>query len=204
MTVSLSKSTSRVSLSKSDGTALKQIVVGLFWLGKTKPAKKTGFLGGLMDAFSGSGSSSVDLDASVIAFDDMGNIVDTVWFRAPEGHGSNGSIRHLGDNRTGGLEEVAVNLETMPKNITKLYFVINSFTGEKFNEIAEARCQILEKNSGQIAISQSLTDISGQHTALVLCKFLREGNHWTANHIGHVCNGTTVRDLISVIQKNGL
>lgn len=203
MAVSLSKTSNRVSLRKNDGTKLKQVIVGLHWLGK-KQQKKTGFFGGLANALSGGASGNIDLDASVVAFDSMGNIVDTVWFREPRGYGTNGAIKHLGDNRTGGTENVSVNLEAMPKSVKSLYFVINSFTGQKFNEIAEARCEITEQNTGEVAISQSLTDISGSHTALVLCKFLREGDEWTANHIGYVCNGTTVNDLISVILNNRL
>lgn len=42
---------------------------------------------------------SIDLDASVIAFDARGKDVDLVWFMSKQG--CRGAIRHSGDNRTG-------------------------------------------------------------------------------------------------------
>lgn len=207
MTVSLSKTVKRVSLKKQDGSQLKQVIVGLHWLGKKieqKPSK--GFFGAIKNALNSAAESvqSTDLDASVVALDSMGNVVDTVWFREPDGYGSNGAIKHLGDNRHGGVENVSVDLERLPSQITGLYFVINSFTNQHFSEISEARCEITEKNSGVVAVEQSLTDISGPHTALVLCKFMREQEGWTAHHIGHACNGRTVVDIIDVIKRTGL
>jgi stress response protein SCP2 len=92
----------------------------------------------------------------------------------------------------------------MPENVETLYFVINSFTNQHFEQIKEARCEITERNSGEIAIQQSLTDISGPHTALVLCKFKREGGNWTAIHIDYPCKGRTVMDLIDVVKRHNL
>lgn len=207
MAVSLSKTSSRVSLKKQDGSNLKQVIVGLHWLGKSAEKKKSGGLfGGIMNAISSAveSGSNIDLDASVVALDPMGKVVDTVWFNEPNGYGSNGAIKHLGDNRHGGVENVSVDFEKLPSQIASLYFVINSFTNQHFNQVAEARCEITEKNTGVVAVQQSLTDISGPHTALVLCKFTRESDGWIANHIGHACNGRTVMDLIDVIKNSRL
>src|SRR3546814_13316649 len=45
------------------------------------------------------GTDSIDLDASCLAFDGAGNLVETVWFQKLIS--SDGSIRHSGDNLTG-------------------------------------------------------------------------------------------------------
>ncbi len=88
MTVNLQKG-QKISLSKEGGGALTRVTMGLGW----DAIKSKGFLG------FGAKTESVDLDASVVMFDESNRPVDTVWFRQLKS--KDGSIVHTGDNRTG-------------------------------------------------------------------------------------------------------
>ena len=88
MAINLEKG-QKINLQKADGSSLQQIFLGVGW----DVAKSKGFLG------FGGGSADIDLDASVILFDENKQVVDVVYF----GHlkSKDGSIVHTGDNRTG-------------------------------------------------------------------------------------------------------
>ena len=74
---------------------------------------------------------SVDLDASVVAFNENGDQVDLVYYGKLQG--CNGAVRHSGDNRTGageGDDEViTLDLLRVPEHITRLVCVVNSYSG---------------------------------------------------------------------------
>jgi len=88
MSVNLQKG-QKISLDKEAGGTLTKITMGLGW----DAVKTKGFLG-----FGGK-TEAVDLDASVVMFDEGNRLVDTVWFRQLKS--KDGSIVHTGDNRTG-------------------------------------------------------------------------------------------------------
>ena len=79
-----------------------------------------------------------DLDASVTAFDEWCDVVESIYFKNLKG--LNGSIQHHGDNLTGkgdGDDEViSIYLNTIPLRIQSLAIAINSF---KKNNIIEAK-----------------------------------------------------------------
>ena len=88
MSVSLSKG-QKINLEKQGGGALGKVTMGLGW----DAIKSKGFLG------FGSKSEAVDLDASVVMFDEGNSPVDVIWFR--QLRSKDGSVVHTGDNRTG-------------------------------------------------------------------------------------------------------
>src|SRR4051812_26740793 len=71
MSVNLQKG-QKISLEKEAGSALSRVTMGLGW----DMAKSKGFFG-----FGGGKSDAVDLDASVVLFDESNRPVDVVWFR---------------------------------------------------------------------------------------------------------------------------
>src|SRR3546814_4168312 len=72
LSISLTKNSS-VSLTKeAGGNGLTRIALGVGW----DMAAATGFFAKLSG-----GNDSIDLDASCLAFDASGNVVDVVWFR---------------------------------------------------------------------------------------------------------------------------
>ena len=190
MSVSLTKG-QKVSLSK-DGATLTRISMGLGW----DVAKKGGLLGGLFG-----GSEEIDLDASCLVFDESGKLVGEVWFRALKG--MDGAIVHTGDNLTGegdgDDETIKVDLSKLPSSVKSLVFTVNSFRGQTFDKIANAKCRVIDDVAGKELASFTLSE-SGSHTGLVMAKIYRHNGEWKLHAIGEKTTGRTFHDMMPAIQ----
>ncbi|MBW1602851.1 TerD family protein [Streptomyces sp. JJ66] len=175
--VSLQKNQS-VSLVKDNQPLRSSLVMGLGW----EPAFR---------------GKSIDLDASVIAFDARRKKIDECYF------GKlailRGAIQHSGDNLTGegagDDETIRVHLDGLPPEVTGLVFTVNSFTGQKFSEVAKAYCRLLDER-GQELVRFDLTDAEPR-TAVLMCKFVRQfSGEWEMTALGQFLDGRTVRSLV--------
>lgn len=195
MTISLQKG-QKISLEKEAGSRLNQVVMGLGW-DTGGGAKRGGLLGGL---FGGGGGGGIDLDASCILFDDAGRLADAVWFQQLRSR--DGSIQHTGDNRTGqgegDDEQIIVDLERVPGNVSYLVFTVNSFSGQSFDTVQRAYCRLLD-GATQKEIARYDLGCQGPHTALVMAKLYRHNQEWKMHAIGENARGQTFQDLIPVI-----
>jgi tellurium resistance protein TerZ len=191
MALNLSKGET-LSLAKA-APNLSNVIMGLGW---DVVKKKAGFLGGLL----GGAPASIDLDASCLLFDAQGNAVDAVWFRQLQS--KDGSIQHTGDNRTGAGdgddEQIRVDLSRVPANVKTLIFTVNSFTGQTFEQVANAYCRLV---NAQTSAEIARFNLSGQgrHTAQVMAKLVRQGNGWDMKALGDIANGQTFQQLMPVI-----
>ncbi len=195
MAISLQKG-QKISLDKEAGSRLNQVVMGLGW-DTGGCAKRGGLLGGL---FGGGGGGGIDLDASCILFDDAGRLADAVWFQQLRSR--DGSIQHTGDNRTGqgegDDEQIIVDLERVPGNVSYLVFTVNSFSGQSFDTVQRAYCRLLD-GATQKEIARYDLGCQGPHTALVMAKLYRHNQEWKMHAIGENARGQTFQDLIPVI-----
>ncbi|MDT0446339.1 TerD family protein [Streptomyces johnsoniae] len=176
--VSLSKNQT-VSLVKSGRPPLTAVRMGLGW----EPAQ---------------GGRSIDLDASVIAFDARRGKLATCWFMKKRIF--DGAIEHSGDNLTGhgaGDDEViTVDLGRLPAEVTGLVFVVNSFTGQKFTAVAKAYCRLLDGRSGESELVRYDLTHSEPHTGVILCKLVRQfSGEWHMTAIGEYASAKTVRGM---------
>lgn len=189
MSISLTKG-QKISLTKSAGSELTQVVMGLGW----DCVKTKGFFG-----FGGS-SEQIDLDASCILFDAQNNPTDVVWFRQLKS--KDGSILHTGDNRTGegdgDDEQIIVDLTRVPENVKSLVFTVNSFTGQNFSKVENATCRIFNK-SNNVEIARYNLSTLGSHTAQIMAKVYRHDGEWKMHAIGEPGRGATFNDLIPLI-----
>jgi stress response protein SCP2 len=169
----------RVSLVKSGAPPLARVTMGLGW----DPAP---------------GKRSVDLDASAIAFDRGGQRIGMVWFTHLKEF--KGALRHAGDNLTGqgdgDDEKIDVDLQKLPAEVTSLIFTITSFRGQKFTEVANAFCRLVEATSGQELVRYNLSD--AQPTSAVIMAMLRRtpAGSWEMRAIGEFHDGKTVKNLL--------
>jgi tellurium resistance protein TerZ len=186
MAVSLQKG-QNISLDKEAGSALTKVVMGLGW----DPIKKKGLFG------FGGGQIEVDLDASCLLFGEQNQVLDVVWFR--QLRSLDGSISHTGDNRSGAGdgddEQIVVDLQLVPANVKSLVFVVNSFTGQNFSQIANATCRILDGRN-QMEVARYDLSCQGSHTAQIMAKLYRHNTEWKMHAIGENCFGRTFQDLI--------
>ncbi|MGW4645687.1 TerD family protein [Kitasatospora sp. NPDC004289] len=176
--VSLTKGGS-VSLEKNGKPFLAAVRMGLGW----EPAGR---------------GRNIDLDASCIAFDAQRNKVETAWFMKLSVF--NGAIAHSGDNLTGegagDDEAITVHLDGLPAEVCGLVFVVNSFSGQKFTDVKNAYCRLLDAGSGQELVRFDLTT-SEPSTGVVMCKLVRQySGEWVMTAIGEYVNAKTARAMV--------
>ncbi|MGW1227784.1 TerD family protein [Streptomyces sp. NPDC001515] len=168
-----------VSLVKGGRPLLSQVKMGLGW----EPAFR---------------GKDIDLDASVIAFGPNRNHLDSCYF------GKltilKGAIKHSGDNLTGegaGDDEViVVDLGRIPQKATGLVFTVNSFTGQKFTEVAKAYCRLLDAATGEELVRFDLTNAEPQ-TGVMMAKLIRQySGEWEMTAMGEFVKSRTVRGMV--------
>ncbi|MEU0117860.1 TerD family protein [Streptomyces bobili] len=176
--VSLQKNQT-VSLVKGGSPLLSQVRMGLGW----EPAYR---------------GKDIDLDASVIAYGPQRNHIDSCYF----GKLSivNGAIKHSGDNLTGeggGDDEViTVDLGRLPQEVTGLVFTVNSFSGQKFTEVAKAYCRLLDAATGEELVRFDLTSAEPQ-TGVMMAKLIRQfTGEWDMTAMGDFVKARTVRNMV--------
>lgn len=176
--VSLQKNQT-VSLVKGGRPLLSQVKMGLGW----EPAYR---------------GKDIDLDASVIAYGPQRNHIDSCYF----GKLSivNGAIKHSGDNLTGeggGDDEViVVDLGRLPQEVSGLVFTVNSFSGQKFTEVAKAYCRLIDAASGEELVRFDLTSAEPQ-TGVMMAKLIRQySGEWEMTAMGDFVKSRTVRGMV--------
>ncbi|GLX48058.1 transport-associated protein [Streptomyces hygroscopicus subsp. hygroscopicus] len=176
--VSLQKNQT-VSLVKGGRPLLSQVRMGLGW----EPA----FRGG-----------DIDLDASVIAYGPQRNHVDSCYF------GKltilKGAVKHSGDNLTGegaGDDEViVVDLGRIPQEVTGLVFTVNSFSGQKFTDVAKAYCRLVDAATEEELVRFDLTQAEPQ-TGVMMAKLIRQySGEWEMTALGDFVKARTVRNMV--------
>ena len=191
MAINLSKG-QKISLAKETGDTLSQIRMGLGW----DMAKPKGFFARL------SASAPVDLDASCILFNASGQIVDSVWFKQLKS--KDGTVAHSGDNRTGegagDDESITAELSKLPATVTALVFVVNSFTGQSFEQVASAYCRILDAKKNT-EIARFDLSCQGPHTGQIMAKVYRHNSEWKMHAIGENATGRTFEDMLPQLRN---
>ncbi|MFI2199297.1 TerD family protein [Streptomyces sp. NPDC020192] len=176
--VSLQKNQT-VSLVKAGRPLLSQVKMGLGW----EPAFR---------------GADIDLDASVIAYGPQRNHVDSCYF------GKltilNGAIKHSGDNLTGegaGDDEViVVDLGRIPQEVTGLVFTVNSFSGQKFTDVAKAYCRLVDAATDEELVRFDLTHAEPQ-TGVMMAKLIRQfSGEWDMTALGDFVKARTVRNMV--------
>ncbi|MEV5275222.1 TerD family protein [Streptomyces werraensis] len=176
--VSLQKNQT-VSLMKGGRPLLSRVQMGLGW----EPAYR---------------GKDIDLDASVIAFGPQRNHIDSCYFGKLQILG--GAVRHSGDNLTGeggGDDEViTVDLGRLPMEVSGLVFTVNSFSGQKFTEVAKAYCRLLDASTGEELVRFDLTSAEPQ-TGVMMAKLIRQfSGEWEMTAMGEFVKGRTVRGMV--------
>ena len=173
MGVSLTKG-GNVSLTK-EAPNLTAVAVGLGWDVRTT----TG--------------TDFDLDASAIATGADKKVVSDQHFiffnnmKSPDG-----SIEHLGDNRTGegeGDDEVInVDLSAVPTTIESIFFPVSIYDGEtrsqSFGQVRNAYIRVVDRANGTELARYDLSEDASTETAMVFGEVYRHGSDWKFHAVG--------------------
>ncbi|QGV81257.1 TerD family protein [Streptomyces ficellus] len=168
-----------VSLVKGGRPLLSQVKMGLGW----EPAFR---------------GKDIDLDASVIAYGPQRNHLDSCYFGKLTILG--GAVKHSGDNLTGegaGDDEVImVDLGRLPADATGLVFTVNSFSGQKFTEVAKAYCRLMDAATGEELVRFDLTSAEPQ-TGVMMAKLIKQfSGEWEMTAMGEFVKSRTVRGMV--------
>ncbi|MFF4403343.1 TerD family protein [Streptomyces sp. NPDC001262] len=173
MAVTLSKG-GNVSLSK-EAPGLTAVTVGLGWDVRTT----TG--------------ADYDLDASALLCDVSGRVLSDQHFvffnnlSSPEG-----SVRHSGDNLTGGGdgddEQIQVDLAGVPAQAARIVFPVSIYDaeqrGQSFGQVRNAFIRVVNQADGREIARYDLTEDASTETAMVFGEVYRHGAEWKFRAIG--------------------
>ena len=174
MPINLSKG-QKVDLTKGN-PSLANITVGLGW-----------------DVNAFDSGADFDLDASVFMVGENGKCPtekDFIFYGNLE-H-SSGSVKHMGDNRTGAGdgddEQITVDLKAIPANISKVAFTVTIYDAEirkqNFGQVSNAYIRIVDDNTGVEIIRFDLGEDFSIETAVVVGEIYRYNGEWKFNAIG--------------------
>ncbi|MET7932354.1 TerD family protein [Streptomyces sp. NPDC005322] len=176
--VSLQKNQT-VSLVKGGRPLLTSVKMGLGW----EPAFR---------------GADIDLDASVIAYSVDRKKIDACFF------GKlailNGTIQHSGDNLTGegggDDETITVHLGGLPPEVTGLVFTVNSFSGQKFTDVAKAYCRLVDAGTGEELVRFDITHAEPR-TGVMMAKLIKQfSGEWEMTALGEYVDSRTVRGMV--------
>lgn len=173
MAVSLSKG-GNVSLSK-EAPGLTEVVVGLGW----DPRVTDG--------------TEFDLDASVFIVGENGKVLDDNSFIFYNNKKSaDGSVEHLGDNRSGAGEgddeQVDVKLTSLAAQVKKLVFAVTIHDAETrkqtFGQVANSFIRVVNKADGKELARFDLSEDASTETAMIFGELYRSGEEYKFKAIG--------------------
>lgn len=180
MAINLSKG-SRINLTKNvddpNSEKVKKINIGANW-GKIT-VKSPRFFGFSKSEY----KESVDLDLSVLLYDENKVLVDTVFYGNLNSR--DGSIHHSGDDREGDDENdgkdneiIKINLSKVSKNVTYMVFILNSYSGQSFDQIPYANVKVRDDHMNEMASYELTNNEYKGNLAIVLGHMYRRGDWW--------------------------
>ncbi|MCA8257367.1 TerD family protein [Burkholderia sp. AU31624] len=178
MAVSLSKG-GNVSLSK-EAPGLSEIVVGLGW----DPRVTDG--------------TEFDLDASIFVTGENGKVLNDASFIFYNNKKSaDGSIEHLGDNRSGqgdgDDEQVNVKLTGLAADVKKLVFAVTIHDAEarkqSFGQVSNAYIRVVNKADSKEIARYDLSEDASTETAMIFGELYRHNDEFKFKAIGQGFTG---------------
>ncbi|WP_269502011.1 TerD family protein [Burkholderia sp. IMCC1007] len=173
MAVSLSKG-GNVSLTK-EAPGLSEVLVGLGW----DPRVTDG--------------TEFDLDASIFVTGESGKVLSDAGFIFYNNKKSaDGSIEHLGDNRSGqgegDDEQVVVKLTGLAADVKKLVFAVTIHDAESrkqsFGQVSNAFIRVVNKADGKEIARYDLSEDASTETAMVFGELYRHNDEFKFKAIG--------------------
>ena len=173
MAVSLSKG-GNVSLTK-EAPGLSEVLVGLGW----DPRVTDG--------------TEFDLDASVFVTGENGKVLNDASFIFYNNKKSaDGSIEHLGDNRSGqgdgDDEQVNVKLTGLAADVKKLVFAVTIHDAEarkqSFGQVSNAYIRVVNKADGKEIARYDLSEDASTETAMIFGELYRHNDEFKFKAIG--------------------
>ncbi len=168
-----------VNLSKA-APSLREVLIGLGW-----------------DARATDGAE-FDLDASAFLIKADGKVrsdADFIFYNNLSS--SDGSVKHLGDNRSGAGdgddEKLTVDLSKIPSNIEKIAFSVTIHDGEArrqaFGQVNNAYIRVVNTSDNNELARYDLSEDGSSETAMIFGELYRAGAEWKFRAVGQGFKG---------------
>jgi tellurium resistance protein TerD len=178
MAITLSKG-GNISLTKED-PGLRNAVVGLGW----DPRATSG--------------EEFDLDASAFLVGANGKVrsdADFIFYN--QLRSADGSIEHMGDNRTGegegDDEQLKVDLARVPTDIEKIVFTVTIHDADarrqNFGMVSNAFIRVVNEATNNEVARYDLSEDYSTETAMVFAELYRHNGEWKMRAVGQGFNG---------------
>lgn len=130
-----------------------------------------------------SGAREIDLDASAVEFAD-GQLFDLAFYNNLQTR--DGSVAHLGDNRTGQEqgddETLTVDLSRVYGKVDTIVFLVSSYQGHSLEWVNNAYCRLVDDHDVELARFTLTAGVP--QTGLAMAKLFRDGEQWRLRAIG--------------------
>lgn len=178
MAISLSKG-GNVSLTKAE-PGLKKIFIGLGW------------------NIRATDGAAFDLDASLFMLKEDGKVrCDNDFIFYNNSKSSDGSVEHMGDNRTGAGEGddelIKVDFEKVPAEIAKIVVGVTIHQAverkQNFGMVNAAFIRVVNQDNKNEIVRYDLSEDFSMETAVLFGEVYRHGSEWKFRALGQGFNG---------------
>ena len=150
-----------------------------------------------------------DLDASAFLLNESGKVRsdgDFVFYNNLKS--ADGSVRHMGDNRTGegdGDDEVVtVDLAALSPDVAKVAIAVTIHDADarrqNFGQVSDAFIRVLDEASGKELVRYDLSEDFSTETALIFGELYRHQGEWKFRAVGQGYRG----GLVDLVKAFGL
>ncbi len=191
----------RINLAK-DTVALDYIILGINW-GKIISSSLFGLI---------KKTEAVDLDASVVLFDENGKNIDIVYFNKLKSKCK--AIRHSGDDLHGDDEEDSIDneqiflkLNQINPEVTKIALLLTSYNKQTFDDLPYASVKITNKSnkvSEELANFHLTKDETLKGKCSIILAFLEKNTNngqWTFIADGTGYKAHQIEQVVDIIKK---
>lgn len=160
-------------------------------LTKTSPGLTVATVGLGWDPRSTSGEA-FDLDASALLVGANGKVrssADFIFYNQPAS--ADGSVKHLGDNRTGDGEgddeQISVDLNAVGADVERVIIAVSIDKADdrrqNFGQVRGAYCRIVDQDGTEI-VRFDLSEDAAPETAMLFSELYRNGSEWKFKAVG--------------------
>ena len=142
--------------------------------------------------------SEFDLDAVAFILNDSGKVrSDTDFIFYNQAKSTDGSVEHLGDNRTGegdgDDEQLRIDITKVPGEVSKITFCVTiheaTERSQNFGMVENAYVRVVNDSDGVELARYDLTEDACMETAMVFAELYNRNGEWKFKAIGQGFNG---------------
>jgi tellurium resistance protein TerD len=160
-------------------------------LTKTSPGLTVATVGLGWDPRTTSGEA-FDLDASALLVSASGKVrssADFIFYNQTEA--ADGSVKHLGDNRSGegegDDEQISIDLKSVSADIERVVIAVSIDQADErrqnFGQVRGAYCRVLDQDDKEI-VRFDLSEDAAPETAMIFAEVYRSGSEWKFKAVG--------------------